>query len=36
MIYKINASSDAFFCAQTVPKVEKLHGYVMEEGCRIL
>jgi len=23
MIYQINASSDAFFCAQTVPKVGK-------------
>ena len=24
MIYQINASSDAFFCAQTVPKVMKV------------
>jgi hypothetical protein len=22
MIYQINASSDAFFCAQTVPKLQ--------------
>ena len=28
MIYKINASSDAFFCAQTVPKVT-----LAEAGC---
>ena len=24
MLYEINASSDAFFCAQTVPKLEEL------------